>query len=160
MKLIIASAAALLIIAGAAHASDFHASLDGFQQVPSVFTEGKGAFDAELDKNGDSLSYTLTWSNLTAAPTVAHIHFGQARTNGGVIAFLCGGGGKPACSDGTVSSTITSADVVGPAVQGIQPGNFDALLDALRARAAYANVHTPTFPDGEIRGQIRGKGGE
>jgi hypothetical protein len=28
------------------------------------------------------------------------------------------------------------------------------VLDAIRAGAAYANVHTSTYPGGEIRGQI------
>jgi hypothetical protein len=53
-----------------------------------------------------------------------------------------------------VSGTITPASVVGPAAQGIATGEFGELVRALRAGAAYANVHTTTFPAGEIRGQI------
>jgi hypothetical protein len=55
-----------------------------------------------------------------------------------------------------VSGTITPASVIGPAAQGIQAGEFAELVRALRAGAAYANVHTTTFPGGEIRGQISG----
>ena len=38
--------------------------------------------------------------------------------------------------------------------QGIAAGDFGALLRAIRAEATYANMHTPNFPNGEIRGQI------
>jgi hypothetical protein len=53
-----------------------------------------------------------------------------------------------------VSGVITAAQIVGPAAQGIATGEFAELVDALRSGAAYANVHTTTFPAGEIRGQI------
>jgi hypothetical protein len=55
-----------------------------------------------------------------------------------------------------VSGVITAAQVVGPSAQGIQAGEFAELVQALRAGAAYAKVHTTTFAAGEIRGQISG----
>ena len=80
--------------------------------------------------------------------------------NGGVSAFFCGGGGKPACPtpSGTVTGVIVPADIVGPAAQGINPGEptaFDELVRAIRSGFAYANVHTTRWPGGEIRGQLR-----
>jgi len=50
----------------------------------------------------------------------ARIHLGARATTGGVAAFLCGRGGKPACppTGGTVTATITPANVIGPAGQG------------------------------------------
>jgi hypothetical protein len=38
--------------------------------------------------------------------------------------------------------------------------DFDALVRALRSGLTYANVHTQQSPVGEIRGQIRGEGGD
>jgi hypothetical protein len=39
--------------------------------------------------------------------------------------------------------------------QGINTGEFDELLRAIRAGKTYANVHSTTWPAGEVRGQIR-----
>jgi hypothetical protein len=75
--------------------------------------------------------------------------------------FLCGGGGKPACpSSGKVTGIVVAADIIGPAAQGVSPGQLAEAIRAMRAKAAYANVHTTTYPTGEIRGQIRNRGGE
>ncbi len=54
----------------------------------------------------------------------------------------------------TVTGTITPANVIGPAAQGIAAGQWDKIVAAMRAGVAYANVHTTNFPQGEIRGQI------
>jgi CHRD domain len=43
--------------------------------------------------------------------------------------------------------------------QGIAAGEFDELVDAIRAGFTYANVHTTAFPPGEIRAQIKAHGG-
>ena len=85
--------------------------------------------------------------------------------NAGVIVFLCdntGGGpaGTQPCPDppATVTGTLRPADVIGPAAQGIAPGEFGELVRAIRAGATYANVHTEKYEGGEIRAQLeRGK---
>jgi hypothetical protein len=38
--------------------------------------------------------------------------------------------------------------------QGIAAGDFAEILAAMRAGAAYVNVHSGNFPGGEIRGQV------
>jgi hypothetical protein len=42
----------------------------------------------------------------------------------------------------------------GALAQGIAAGEFDEILAAIRAGKAYANIHTTTWPAGEIRGQL------
>ena len=55
-----------------------------------------------------------------------------------------------------MTGVIDSADVIGPAGQGIAPGEFDELISAMRAGLTYANVHSdPMYLGGEIRGQIK-----
>ena len=120
-----------------------------------VSSPASGSFEATIDDAGSKIDFTLTYANLEASVLFAHIHFGQRSVNGGVAAFLCGGGSKPACpQSGTVTGTVVPADVIGPAGQGIAAGEFDELVAAIRAGRTYANVHSTKFPPGEIRGQI------
>ena len=71
--------------------------------------------------------------------------------------FLCGGGSKPACpaAGGTVTDTITAADVLAVPEQGITGGDFSDLLRILKSGNAYVNVHTVNHLGGEIRGQVK-----
>jgi hypothetical protein len=164
-KLVVLTALALVALfalvgssAVASHPStgQVKASLDGFQEVPAVSTTGSGRFRASVDS--DSIDFTLTYGDLEGTAAAAHIHFGQKSVNGGVIAFLCGGGTKPACpASGTFTGTIVATDITPDATaqaQGIAPGEFAEVLRALRAGALYVNVHTSKFGTGEIRGQI------
>ena len=116
------------------------------RRCPAISTTGDGKFKVKV--NGDSVEYKLRYSGLSSPVKFAHIHFGREGVNGGVIAFLCGGGGKPACpASGEVTGTIVPADVVGPADQGIaaEPSEFAEFVRALKAGVTYANVHTDTF---------------
>ena len=164
----VASATLLLVGGplGATQGGTFKADLIGYEEVPAVSTAATGEFRAKVGA-GPVIDYTLTYSNIQNA-FAAHIHLGQKDVNGGVSAFLCGGGDKPTCppTGGTVSGTIDAADIIGPTSQGIAPGEIQELLDAMEFGVTYANVHTTDgdttpnegpgdFPGGEIRGQIR-----
>jgi CHRD domain-containing protein len=141
---------------GGRHGSKAH--LDGYQEVPPISTAANGRFKAKI--NGSQIDYKLSYSGFDTPVKFAHIHFGQLGVEGGVSAFLCGGGSKPACpQSGEVTGTIAASDVIGPADQGIAAGEIDELIAAMRHGATYANVHTNAYPDGEIRGQIGGRGG-
>lgn len=146
----------------------FFAFLTGFEEVPPVFTAAEGEFAAKLVKSGgtQTINYTLDYKNIQNA-TAAHLHFAGYGVNGGVVAFLCGGGDKPACpaTGGTVTGTIDAADVVGPAAQGIGPGEIGDLITAIKYGVAYVNIHTDNgdvtpntgpgdLSTGEIRGQV------
>jgi CHRD domain len=135
----------------------FHAHLIGFQEVPALNTPGHAKL--KLDVSSSEITFRLVYADLTGPPLFAHIHVGQKGVNGAVSVFFCGGGGKPACPNspsGTVTGTITAADVLGPTAQGFDPGDLAALERAIDAGVTYANMHTTKFPAGEIRGQIKG----
>ncbi len=153
-----AVAASLALVVGAAVAvavkTNADAQLSGYKEVPAISTEGGGSFSAEIGSG--QVSYTLRYGDLEGGDVLfAHIHFGRPATNGGVVAFLCGGGDKPTCpASGTVHGVIDAADVIGPEEQGIAPGEFQELVKAIRRNAAYVNVHTEAFPTGEVRGNV------
>jgi len=136
------------------------AHMVGLGEVPPTNSKGAADFTGTISGDGTMITYTLTWSGLTTLPLFSHIHFGPTKVNGGVMVFLCGGGGKPACTQATsgmASGTITAADIVGPAAQGIPPapnGNFADVVRAIRTHNAYANLHTTMFPGGEARGEV------
>jgi CHRD domain-containing protein len=146
----------LLAAASAARAQDtIQAKLHGYFEVPAISTPATGELTGTLGPA--AIDYTLSYSGFPTPVAAAHIHLGQFSVNGGVSAFLCGGGSKPACPSpsGSISGTIVAADVIGPSGQGIAAGEFDELVAAMRAGVTYANVHTGQYGGGEIRGQVR-----
>lgn len=134
----------------------FETVLRGREEVPAILTPGSGTFRATLNADGTALDFELTYENLVAPATVAHLHFAQAGVNGPIFAFLCGGDGMPACpaGGGTVTGTITAANIRGVPEQGLAEGDFEGALTIMRQGVAYVNVHSTTFPAGEIRGQL------
>ena len=54
-----------------------------------------------------------------------------------------------------VNGTATSADVVAVATQGVAAGELADVIRAMRRGDAYVNVHTTTYPGGEIRGPVQ-----
>jgi hypothetical protein len=170
---IVASAALVLSSPGAASQrsgpNHFKVDLTGFQEVPSLSTTGNAHLELAIDDEGERIEFEMTYADLegvgttpfvtNGVVTASHIHIGARGTNGGVSVFFCGGGGKPACPplSGTISGVIVPTDILGPAAQGVNPGEptaFAELVRAIRAGFTYANIHTTRWPAGEIRGQI------
>ena len=146
-------------------ADNFGARLRGLEEVPSISTLGQGFFLGTLNVAGTAMDYTVLYFDLQGAVSQSHIHIGQSGVNGGVVLFFCtnlappvGVPLPPACPTGpginTVSGTLTAANVITVAAQGIAAGEFSEIIRAIRAGNSYANVHTDLFPGGEIRGQV------
>jgi len=148
---------------GGARRIDVH--LSGFQEtLVALSTTGNGHFVARISKDNSEISWQLSYGDLEAPVTQAHIHFGARAQTGGVSVFLCsnlgnGPAGTPACpasasEDSPLTGVATAANVIGPAAQGIAAGEFAELLAAIRAGVAYVNVHSTKYPGGEIRAQF------
>ncbi len=128
-------APALLCVALASSASAqtaFFAHLTGAQEVPTTGSANTGTGIFYYDPPTKTLTYDITITGLTGTFTAAHIHLGTPGISGGIIVALAGG---PTHFAG---STVLSA------------ANETNLLTG----ALYTNVHSTTFPNGEIRGQI------
>jgi hypothetical protein len=150
---------ALVCVPMMSASNDSHkARLLGFEEVPAVSSTGTGELRLKIDEDNQIIEYELSYENLEGTTTNAsHIHLGQTSVSGGVFAFLCGGGGKPACTptSGTFTGTIAAVDILAVTAQGLAAGEWGEAVRAIRAGSTYVNVHTNKHPGGEIRGQIK-----
>lgn len=145
--------------------------LRGEEEVPVISTEGKAEFRARINNDASEISYELSYSDLEGAVQQAHIHIGQKDVNGGISVFLCSNlplipvgptppGTQPCpASPASITGTLTAANVIGPANQGVAAGEFAELIDQMRKGNTYVNVHSSKFPGGEVRSQIHSGGG-
>lgn len=110
--------------------------LSGSQEVPAVDTEAQGDAYAMVNTESGDIMLVVNTRNLDTA-SAAHIHGGIAGMNGDIIVGLE--------QDGTDVSIWRLPDET----------SLDAatLAEFLNA-GHYVNVHSPTHPDGEIRGQV------
>ncbi|UVJ40626.1 CHRD domain-containing protein [Arthrobacter sp. CJ23] len=106
------------------------------QEVTGSNTGANGFFSYTID--GDQLCYTMSARNLSLPATAAHIHLAPRNVAGPVLVPLTVGSG----SSWTVSACAAADEAV-----------LQAIADS--PRSYYVNVHTPTFPGGEIRGQLK-----
>jgi hypothetical protein len=116
----------------------FNAKLFGNNEVPPVTTSATGMAQFKLSTDGKTLSYTLTANNIKDI-TASHIHQGKTGENGQPVVPLSVGRG-----------TITSSNLQGP-MAGKQ---ISDLVNLMKSRQAYVNIHTMQNKNGEIRGQI------
>src|SRR5256885_6019531 len=111
----------------------YRARLTGLGGVPPTLADGQGKFTGKRSADGASISWTLTWTELTGPAQAAHIHFGQPQNTGSVVVFFCGGGGRAACPDGpghsgSGSRTWTPADTLAVPPQNVTPGDLAGVL--------------------------------
>ncbi|WP_115789282.1 CHRD domain-containing protein [Arthrobacter silvisoli] len=106
------------------------------QETTGSNTGASGFFSYTI--SGGELCYTLTARNLSLPALAAHIHLAPRGVAGPVVVPLTVGSGTT-----WTQEACTTAD--------------PALLAAIVAspRSYYVNVHTPNFPGGEIRGQLK-----
>jgi hypothetical protein len=142
----------------------FYAGLNGANEVPPVNTPAHGRARFELSAAGAGLYFHLEATQIERV-TAAHIHLGREGADGPVVAVLLGlpiDGSNALTTDPTipdpvptlvVRGTLTDDDIVARPALGFD-GTLAALLTWMRSSAAYVNVRTVAYPDGEIRGQI------
>lgn len=104
--------------------------------------------------DGSEMKYKLVVNGLDDV-FMAHIHVAEEPGGNGPVVLWLYPDASPLLIPGTFngllgSRTVTSDDLVGP-LAGM---SFDDLRAAIEQGRAYVNVHTTSFPPGEIRGTI------
>jgi hypothetical protein len=139
------------------------AELSSAAEVPAVTapSTATGTALAVLNKEHSQIDYAVTLTGpFTGDPQAAHIHAGLPDASGPVIFFLCAA--DPAASPGVPLCPPTAGGMISGALTETaltpQPGAgvatfADAVAMLLRG-GTYVNVHTPSNPSGEIRGQM------
>lgn len=119
----------------------FVGTLSGDTEVPGPGDPaGSGRVEIESDVDGE-LCFDMVATGLGSAVTASHIHEAAAGASGGVVIDI----GLPTSSAGDTDTWSDVCVVVADDVierMNATPSNF------------YANVHTQTFGQGAVRGQL------
>ena len=109
------------------------ASLSASSEVPPNGSSATGSATIKLD--GDTLSWSVTYSGTTGPVTAAHFHGpAAAGANAGVVLPFAG----------SLASPIVGSKQITP-----------AQIADLKSGKWYVNLHTAANPGGEIRGQVQ-----
>jgi len=131
----------------------FVATLNAANEPGTITSSGTGTADYVVD--GGVVTYTITFTGLTANANNAHIHVGPAGVAGGVTVPFTQQ--IPRQTSGTFSGSFTAANVAAATAPdagiSLDAGDFEGLLNLMRAGNTYTNIHTTANPGGEIRGQ-------
>ncbi len=111
------------------------ATLNGAQEVPPTTSTATGSGTFTIDTAANTLSFNISFTGLSGAPTDAHIH-----------------GPAPPGANANILFSLTPLGLTSP-ITGTW--NYPEASEAdILAGNTYVNIHTLLFPGGEIRGQI------
>jgi hypothetical protein len=141
---IVPALAGLLAFAGCAtnapgnQRATLFVTMTGLQEVPGPGDpDGTGTVELRVNPGDGQICWNLYARGIDAA-TAAHIHRGDAGLAGPVVLAL----------------TTPGADGRSQGCAGVDPGLARELAGT--AHGFYVNVHSAPFPNGAIRGQLRG----
>ena len=139
MKLRLVVLAALCVCGVPAQAQiTFVAVLSSLQEIPPNASPATGFSQVVLNAAETQITADLSWQNLVAASTAAHIHTAPVGVNGPVTFPFIGAGGM------ITGAVATHVFLINP-----------AQVTSLKAGNMYVNVHSSVYPGGEIRGQLQ-----
>ena len=129
----------------------YQANLTPKQQVMYVLSRACGKFQAKT--KGCILYFKLSVFCIDKV-FQAHIHLGCPGQDGPVVAVLFPDGAPTCQVNGVLAEgCINECDLVGP----LKGKSILKLFKLMDQGKAYINVHTVTYPEGEIRGQVKEK---
>ncbi len=133
---VVAAAVGLLSLAtpGMAQTVAYKADLTGAAESPATDSKGQGTAMVDFDSANKTLSWTITFTDLSGPVTAAHFHGPAA----------AGENAPPVIPiEGALVSPIKGSATL-----------TDGQVSDLEAGKLYFNLHTAKYPDGEVRGQV------
>jgi len=148
-----AMAAALLMGAAAASAQTVvvaTATLGAGEETPILLSGAAGTAEVAIDTTAKEFAITLRIFNIPTTTTAGHIHVGPKGIAGPVVLDFPAIAGRL----GDFVTTFRVGEASFRANPAIGINTIDDLIQAVANGNAYVNIHTTTFPGGEIRGQL------
>ncbi len=128
------------------------AELRSSNEVPPNSSAAVGRVVLLVSRDGSYAEYSVEASGLSAGIQGGHFHRAAAGVNGPVIlSFFFNSAGV---ATNSVVPGTTDLEINKAIARTITKAQLDIILADLRAGNLYANVHTPNFHGGEIRGQM------
>jgi ABC-type amino acid transport substrate-binding protein len=130
-----------LAACGATSATEkFTATLNGANERPNPVTTTTATGSATLELKDKTMTLKGTYTGLSGAAMMAHIHGPAAESGTAAVLFPLTFTEGATAGSGTLSGTATLTD---------------AQITELKAGQWYVNLHTGNNPGGEVRGQLK-----
>lgn len=162
--LMLAAAASLVLVAppGSAAVQTYKASLTGSAEDPANSSPATGSAVVQIDDVAHTMHLDVVFSGLLGTTSASHIHCCTAAPltgTAGVATTVPNFPGFPLGVNGGIYNATLDLQADGSynpaflsAHGGTPAGAEAALLGGLAMQEAYLNIHTTSFPGGEIRG--------
>jgi hypothetical protein len=130
----------------------FYSYLEGGNVRPSPTPTGYAAYATVIwEKSTQQVYFQIEWFNTSSSPTLAQLHYAT-----------CGAPCAPPSVHGDVSPAVPGFDdLVFPANAGtggviefIRPMSTVQFITTLDTWSAYLQIHTASYPEGEVRGIV------
>ena len=109
----------------------------GMQVVPASISAATASMVGDYNSGNNTLSGTLSWTGLSGAPTIIHLHGFAKPGRNNIYQFV-----------------LVKVPVVASGSMTFQSIFTEAQEASLTAGLYYYDIHTAAFPEGEVRGQI------
>lgn len=114
----------------------------GANEVPAVTSSGAGTLNATYNRDTNIITYTVSWQFGSVSDNLVGMHFhGPASTteDADIVIDI-----TPASNNRAYQGTVSGT------TRALTEAEEDELLDG----EWYINVHSTTYPEGELRGQL------
>jgi len=129
------------------------AELRSSNEVPANSSAAAGRVVLLVSRDASYAEYSVEQAGLSGGIRGGHFHRAAAGANGPIVLSFFFDATTGAAIN-TPTPGTTDLELSGSIGRTINKTQLDTILADLRAGNLYANIHTPSFPGGEIRGQL------